>query len=317
VAHSAADSEGLQARAVSGAMPPDNREDAAVETLTDILDDTGPFEKVASGFVFTEGPLWHPDGFFYFVDVRGNGLFRLTLGKPHEKVRETQGGNGLTFDLRGRLINCEGDARRVTRTAADGTVATLVDRYEGKKLNRPNDVICHSNGTLLFTDPSLRVPVKEREVENAMIYKVAPDDSVSELAPFEYPNGLALSPDERTLYVANTRWAKYIHAIDLNENCEMVGRRIFADMSHEKTNGVPDGMKVDAAGRVFCTGTTGVWVFAPDGKLIGIIETPEVCANIAFGGDDLRTLLFTASTSVYTLRVRTPGLPHPWYAARK
>jgi gluconolactonase len=287
-----------------------------MESLSDILDDTTSFEKVASGFVFTEGPLWHPDGFFYFVDVRGNGLFRITLGRPHEKIRETHGGNGLTFDLRGRLINCEGDGRRVTRTELDGTVATLVDQFEGKRLNRPNDVICHSNGTLLFTDPALRVPVAEREVQNAMIYKIAPDGTVSELAAFEYPNGLALSPDERTLYVANTRWTQYIHAIELDENCNMTRRRIFADMSHDGKNGVPDGMKVDRAGRVFCTGTTGTWVYSPDGHLIGIIETPEVCANIAFGGDDLRTLLFTASTSVYTLRVKTPGLPHPWYGVR-
>jgi gluconolactonase len=287
-----------------------------MESLSDILDDTTSFEKVASGFVFTEGPLWHPDGFFYFVDVRGNGLFRITLGRPHEKIRETHGGNGLTFDLRGRLINCEGDGRRVTRTELDGTVATLVDQFEGKRLNRPNDVICHSNGTLLFTDPALRVPVAEREVQNAMIYKIAPDGTVSELAAFEYPNGLALSPDERTLYVANTRWTQYIHAIELDENCNMTRRRIFADMSHDGKNGVPDGMKVDRAGRVFCTGTTGTWVYSPDGHLIGIIETPEVCANIAFGGDDLRTLLFTASTSVYTLRVKTPGLPHPWYGIR-
>jgi gluconolactonase len=190
----------------------------------------------------------------------------------------------------------------------------LIDRFEGKRLNRPNDVICHSNGTLLFTDPSLRVPNVQREVENANVYKVAPDGKVSVLAAFEYPNGLALSPDERTLYVANTRWTQYIHAIELDANCDMVRRRIFADMSHDQKNGVPDGMKVDAEGRVFCTGTTGTWVFTPDGDLIGIIETPEVCANIAFGGPDLRTLLFTASTSVYTLRVRTPGLPHPWYA---
>ena len=118
------------------------------------------------------------------------------------------------------------------------------------------------------------------------------------MAAFEYPNGLALSPDERTLYVANTRWTQYIHAIELDQNCNMVRRRIFADMSHDQTNGVPDGMKVDQAGRVFCTGTTGTWVFAPDGK------------------PDLRTLLFTASTSVYTLRVKTPGLPHPWYKLR-
>ena len=133
------------------------------------------------------------------------------------------------------------------------------------------------------------------------------------VAPFEYPNGLALSPDERTLYVANTRWTMYIHAVELDAGGNMVRRRIFADMSHDRTDGVPDGMKVDAAGRVFCTGTTGVWVFEPDGKLIGIIETPEVCANLAFGGDDLRTLLLTASTSVFTLRVKTPGLAHPWY----
>jgi gluconolactonase len=283
--------------------------------LSDILETTS-FEKVAGGFVFTEGPLWHPDGFFYFVDVRASKLYRITPGKPHELVRETQGGNGTTFDLQGRLINCEGDARRVTRTELDGTVTTLIDRVEGKRLNRPNDVICCSDGALLFTDPSLRVPLAERELENAAIYRVAPDGGVREVAKFEYPNGLALSPDERTLYVANTRWTQYVHALELDAAGNMVRRRVFADMSADGTNGVPDGMKVDAAGRVFCTGTGGTWVFEPDGKLIGVIETPEVCANIAFGGPDLRTLLFTASTSVYTLRVKTPGLSHPWYARR-
>ena len=285
-------------------------------TLSDILETTA-FEKVAGGFVFTEGPLWHPDGFFYFVDVRASMMYKIKLGQPHEVVRKTEGGNGLTFDLQGRLINCEGDGRRVTRTALDGTVTTLIDRYEGKRLNRPNDVICLNNGTLMFTDPSLRVPVAEREVQNAMVYAIAPDGAVREVAAFEYPNGLAVSPDERTLYVANTRWTQYIHAVELDGSGNMVRRRVFADMSHDKTNGVPDGMKVDQAGRVFCTGTTGVWVYEPDGKFIGIIETPEVCANISFGGSDLRTLLFTASTSVYTLRVKTPGMPHPWYGVRR
>ena len=284
-------------------------------TLSDILETTS-FEKVAGGFVFTEGPLWHPDGFFYFVDVRSSVLYRITLGQAHQEVRKTVGGNGTTFDLQGRLILCEGDGRRVTRTAPDGTVSTLIDRFEGKRLNRPNDVICASDGAILFTDPSLRVPFAEREVEHAAVFRIAPGGAVSEVAPFEYPNGLALSPDERTLYVANTRWTKYIHAIELNAAGEMVRRRIFADMSSDGTNGVPDGMKVDAAGRVFCTGTGGVWVFEPNGTRIGIIETPEVCANIAFGGPDLRTLLFTASTSVYTLRVKTPGQAHPWYKAR-
>jgi gluconolactonase len=283
--------------------------------LADILE-TPSIERMATGFVFTEGPLWHPDGFFYFVDIRSNALYRVVLGHAPELVRKTQGGNGTTFDLQGRLINCEGDGRRVTRTEHDGQVVTLLDRFEGKRLNRPNDVICHSNGSILFTDPSLLMPLAERELEHAAVYRITPEAHVSMLASFEYPNGLALSADERTLYVANTRWTKYIHAIELDGAGNMVRRRIFADMSADGTNGVPDGMKVDAAGRVFCTGTGGVWVFEPDGSRIGIIETPEVCANIAFGGADLKTLLLTASTSVYTLRTKVPGLPHPWYRTR-
>src|ERR1700752_4466349 len=128
-----------------------------MDSLSDILE-TAALQRVASGFVFTEGPLWHPDGFFYFVDVRASKLYRMVLGKQPELVRETQGGNGTTFDLQGRLITCEGDGRRVTRTEADGTVVTLLDRFEGKRLNRPNDVICASDGAVLFSDPSYRVP---------------------------------------------------------------------------------------------------------------------------------------------------------------
>jgi gluconolactonase len=288
------------------------------ETMTELSDilQTTTLERVATGFVFTEGPLWHPDGFFYFVDVRTSQLYRVVLGKTPELVRKTVGGNGTTFDLQGRLINCEGDGRRVTRAEPGGHVITLLDRIEDKRLNRPNDVICASDGSLYFTDPSLRVPLADREIEQAAVYRIAPDGGVFAVASFEYPNGLALSPDERTLYVANTRWAQYIHAIELDAGGNMLRRRIFADMSADGTNGVPDGMKVDAQGRVFCTGTGGVWVFEPDGTRIGIIETPEVCANIAFGGADLRTLLLTASTSVYTLRTKAPGLPHPWYRIR-
>ena len=283
-----------------------------MQTLSDILEDTAGFEKIASGFDFTEGPLWHPDGFFYFVDVRDNKLFSIEPGKGHRLVRETAGGNGTTFDMQGRLINCEGDGRRLTRTELDGTVTVLLDQQDGKRLNRPNDVICRSDGTLFFTDPALRVPVRDRDVGEGAVYRLTPDGVCCLVCWAEYPNGLALSPDEKTLYIANTRWSQYIHAVEIDAAGAMVRRRIFADMSIDATDGVPDGMKVDAAGRVFCTGPTGVWVFAPDGHKIGVIETPEVCANIAFGGADLRTLMFTASTSVYTLRVTTPGLPVPW-----
>jgi gluconolactonase len=279
--------------------------------------ETTQAERLATGFVFTEGPLWHPDGFYYFVDVRASMLYRVTPGRPHEVVREkTGGGNGTTFDLQGRLVLCEGDNRRVVRQAADGRFEVLMDRFEGKRLNRPNDVVCRSDGSIYFTDPGLRVPLAEREVPHAGVYRVAPDGAVSLVADFEYPNGLAFSPDERRLYVANTRWAQYIHVLDLDAAGRVQRRGIFADMSSDETDGVPDGMKVDVEGRVYCTGPGGTWVFGPDGARLGIIRTPEVPANLAFGGPDLRTLFFTARTSVYTLRAKVPGQPHPWYRLR-
>src|SRR5690242_1751096 len=278
------------------------REEASMAGLSDILETT-QLEKVAGGFVFTEGPLWHPDDFWYFVDIRQNLLYRTVLGQKPEVVRKTIGGNGTTFDLQGRLVNCEGDGRMVTRLDANGNVTTLVDQFEGKKLNRPNDVICHSNGALYFTDPGYRVPVHERELD-AAVYRIDTDGAVSLAVPVEYPNGLALSPDERTLYIANTRWTQYIHAVELDSTGTVLRRRIFADMSSDETDGVPDGMKVDVEGRVYCTGPGGTWVFASDGTKLGIIRTPEVPANLCFGGPDLQTLFFTAKTSVYTLRTK-------------
>jgi len=284
------------------------------ETLSTILASTEA-ERLATGFGFTEGPLWHPDGFYYFVDIRKSTLHRITPGKAPELVRDNTGeGNGTTFDLEGRLVICEGGNRRVTRWSADGTSEVLMDRYEGKRLNRPNDVVCKSDGSLWFTDPGLRVPLEKRELPYAGVYRVAPDGTTSMVVDCEYPNGLAFSPDERTLYIANTRWTQYIHAVELDATGKVLRRRIFADMSSDETDGVPDGMKVDVEGRVYCTGPGGTWVFAPDGTRLGIIRTPEVPANLCFGGPDLRTLFFTAKTSVYTLRTNVPGRPQPWYA---
>ena len=299
---------------------------ATANYLPDVLETTEA-ERLATGFVFTEGPVWHPDGFWYFVDIRQNKLFRVTPGKPAELVRETQGGNGVTFDLQGRLINCEGDGRRLTAMTADGKVDVLVDRFEGRRFNRPNDVICHSNGTLYFTDPDKRVPYHEREIpgpegiddlwDGACIYRLMPDGQLSVLAHCEYPNGLAFSPDERTIYAANTRSSKYMHAIRLDAAGGMIGRSIFADLNEDCGPGIPDGVKVDSLGRVYCTGPGGIWVFQPDGTRIGIIQWPEQAVNMAFGGPDMRTLFCCAHTSVYTLRVKVPGHAHPWYAKRR
>ena len=287
------------------------------DDLSKLLETTQA-ERLATGFLFTEGPLWHPDGFYYFVDIRRSNLHRITPGKPAELVRADTGeGNGTTFDLQGRLVICEGGHRRVTRWSADGRSEILVDRYEGKRLNRPNDVVCKSDGSLWFTDPGLRVPLAERQLPYAGVYRIAADGVVTLMADCEYPNGLAFSPDERTLYVANTRWTAYIHAFELDAAGKVLRRRIFADMSSDEPDGVPDGMKVDVEGRVYCTGPGGTWVFAADGRRLGIIRTPEIPANLAFGGPDLKTLFFTARTSIYTLRVTTPGQPHPWDRVRK
>ena len=293
--------------------------------LPDVLE-TVEAERLATGFVFTEGPLWHPDGFYYFVDIRTNRLYRITPGQKAEVVRETAGGNGTTFDLQGRLILCEGGGRRLSRMGRDGKVETVVDRHQGGRFNRPNDAVCRSDGSLYFTDPDKRVPYAEREIpgpagidnlwDGACVYRVAPDGALSVLAHCEYPNGLAFSPDERTLYVANTRSSKYMHAIEVDAAGTMTRRRIFADMNAGAERGIPDGLKVDSLGRVYCTGPGGIWVYSPEGDRLGTIRFPEQAVNFAFGGADLRTLFCCAHTSVYTLRVKVPGNPHPWYKLR-
>ena len=293
--------------------------------LPDILETTEA-ERLATGFRFTEGPLWHPDGYFYFVDLRSNKLYRITPGQKPELVRETQEGNGTTFDLQGRVVHCEHNARAVTRLHPDGKVEVIADRFMGGRFSKPNDVVCRSDGSLFFTDPDKRVPYSKREIpgpegvdnvwDSASVYRIAPDGAVSRVAFCEYPNGLAFSPDERTLYVANTRTSMYIHALDIDAAGNMTRRRIFADMNEGDRPGIPDGLKVDSKGRVYCTGPGGVWVFDPDGRKVGVIEFPEQAVNFAFGGDDLRTLFCCAHTSVYTLRVKVPGQPHPWYALR-
>ena len=216
----------------------------AANYLPDVLETTEA-ERLATGFIFAEGPLWHPEGYWYFVDLRRNHLHRIRPGRTPELVRKTEGGNGTTFDLKGNLIVCEGDGRKVTRTGPDGKVVIVADRYQGGRFNRPNDVVCRSDGSLYFTDPDKRVPYAEREIpgpagidnlwDGACVYRVAPDGGLSVAAHCEYPNGLAFSPDERTLYVANTRSSKYIHAIELDAAGSMIGRRIFADMKDRKS----------------------------------------------------------------------------------
>lgn len=272
-------------------------------------------QLLATGFIFTEGPLWHPDGYWLFVDVRREpgAIYRLEPGGEPEIFREpSNGSNGLTYDLQGRLIMCEGDARRMSRREQDGAIVALAEHWEGKRLNRPNDVVCHSDGSIYFTNPGGRVPEDEREIEFSGVHRIAPDGTVTAVVTdTEYPNGLAFSPDERVLYVTNTRERMYIAAYDVLADGSVSNGRIFADMSSDEPVGVPDGMKVDSQGNVYSTGPGGCWVFDPNGNQLGIIRLPEVPANCAWGGEDNRTMFFTAHTSVYTLRMKIPGIS-PW-----
>ncbi|MBV6304543.1 SMP-30/gluconolactonase/LRE family protein [Candidimonas humi] len=281
--------------------------------LEDILKPGTP-HRLATGYTFTEGPLWDPQGFFYFADVRENRLYRMVPGETPQLVRQTNGGNGTTFDLHGNIIQCEGPGRRLTRwNPRTGQADVLIETASNGRLNRPNDVICSSDGSILFTDPGMRVDVRERENE-AAIWRIAPDGAVHLVALCEYPNGLAFSPDERRLYVANTRTQKYLQVLDLDENGELAGRRIFGDMSHDDSPGLPDGVKVDTLGRVFCTGPGGIWVYSAEGDFLGKIQCPETPVNFCFGGTDLRTLFVCAHSSIYALRTVHPGLPLPWYS---
>jgi gluconolactonase len=283
-------------------------------TLADIV--VSPqAERLATDFVFTEGPLWHPDGYLLFVDIRRSQIVKLVPGNAPEIIREHSGeSNGMTFDIQGRVVICEMVNRQVTRLEADGSYTVLADRWNNQRLNRPNDIVGTSDGSLYFTNPGReRLDPAVVEMAYNSVHRIRPDGTVDLIIPdIDYPNGLAFSPDERRLYVANTRPGQYIMVYDVHADGTVSHGRHFAEMpSPDATNGVPDGMKVDVEGRVYCTGPGGCWVFDPAGTLIGIIRLPEYPANCAWGGPENQTMFFTANTSVYSLRMQTPGTRIP------
>ncbi len=278
-------------------------------------------EHVACGFTFTEGPLWDDDSLL-FSDIANSRIVRwrcrpegpelTTFRAPSELA------NGLTFDRQGRLLACEGASRRLTRTDADGTIVTIVDRYQGKRINSPNDVVVAADGSIYFTDPfwgnGFRNPngpsvrPEDRELPYDGVFRVGTDGTVQLLiADFERPNGLAFSPDGRTLYVADTR-KFHVRAFDVGADGGLSNGSVFAELKADE-EGVPDGMKVDIEGNVYCTGPGGVWVMAPSGEIFGRILPPEVPANVGWGDPDMRSLYMTARTGVYRVRLSIPGTP--------
>jgi gluconolactonase len=280
--------------------------------LESILAPDAQVEQVAAGFQFTEGPVWHPDGYLLFSDIPADTIYRWTPGEAKATVYRRPSGhsNGLTLDRQGRLIACEHD-RRVSRKEADGTLTAIATRYQGRRLNSPNDVVHKSDGSIYFTDPPYGLPgqTEGKELDWNGVYRLAPGGALALLDDsFERPNGLAFSPDEQTLYVDDS-YKDHIRAFEVRPDGTLSNGRVFADLSDAAAQGVPDGMKVDRLGNVFCTGPGGIWVVSPEGDKLGRIEVPETPSNLAWGDDDYKTLYITARTGLYRVRTLTGGAP--------
>jgi gluconolactonase len=265
-------------------------------------------EKVAGGFQFTEGPVWNPAGFLLFSDIPANQIVKFVPGAAPAVFRTPSGNsNGLTYDRSGRLLMCEHSNRRVTRLEPDGTLTVLAASYDGKMLNSPNDIVVRSEGTIYFTDPPFGIPEgQKKELPFQGVYKIAPDGKLTLLVQdFDRPNGIALSPDEKTLYVDDSV-RLHVRAFDVAADGSISNGRVLAELKSQRP-GVPDGLKVDRQGNLYVTGAGGVWVFDKAGKHLGTIVLSELPANCAWGDKDFRTLYLTARTGLYKIRLKIPG----------
>jgi gluconolactonase len=280
-------------------------------------------EKVGSGFQFTEGPLWRPDGHLWFSDVTGNVVRSITPDGKAQVLIEKAGGesnappgsfigpNAMVADKDGYVLLCQHSNRRIVRLDKDLKQTVYIDKFGGKKLNSPNDLVYKSDGALYFTDPPYGLlkqdddPAKELKFNG--VFRYANGKLQAIIKDLSRPNGIAFSPDEKFLYISNSDekhkvWMRY----DVNANGTVSNGKVFADVTAETEPGVPDGMKVDSLGNLYGSGPGGFWVFSPEGKHIGTIKLGETPANCAWA-DDGKTLYITATTSVYRIRLSVAG----------
>ena len=294
--------------------------------LEAIVPANAKIEKIAGGFQFTEGPVWHPDGYLLFSDPNNNVIYRwapegqvsvyrtksgykgVDIGEYHQP-----GSNGLTIDRDGRLTINEHGNRRVTRLEKNGVLTVLADRYEGKRLNSPNDLVYRSDGALYFTDPPFGLPKvyddPRKELPFSGVFCLCQGKLRLVSKDLLGPNGLAFSPDEKFLYVDN--WdvkKKVVMRYEVNSDGTLSKGKVFFDMAGAPGEEALDGMKVDQSGNLYVSGPGGVWILSPQGKHLGMIQPTELPANMAWGDEDGRTLYMTARTSVYRIRLNIPGV---------
>lgn len=272
----------------------------------DPLEGIGTVEKVQGGFMFTEGPQWIQNkGSLLFTDIPANKIIEHAPPMMFATYREPSGNaNGLAVDKNGVLYACEHSGRRISRTESNGTVTTVVDNYQGKKFNSPNDIIIRDDNNIYFTDPPYGLPNGDPgELGYQGIFRVTPVNSVELVAnDMSRPNGIALSPDQKTLYVNDTATGE-LRTYALGDNGLPGAMNKLVTTSPN-----PDGMAIDDQGNIFVTTSVGVEVYAPDGKLWGTIQVPEQPSNCAFGGGDRKTLFITARTSLYRVTVQGTGM---------
>jgi len=279
-------------------------------------------ERIASGCRWCEGPVWLGDTrSLVWSDIPNNRMLRWDeeTGAVSVFRKPSNYANGHTRDRQGRIVSCEHGGRRISRTEYDGSVVTVVDSFEGKRLNSPNDLVVKSDGSIWFTDPTFGIlgwyeGGKATPELPMNVYRVDPSGGVEVVAEgINQPNGLAFSPDESILYIVESRAVpRKILAYDVQGGKTLVNRRVLIDAGP----GTPDGFRIDMDGNLWCgwgmgqAGLDGVHVFNPDGKLIGRIDLPERCANLCFGGGQRNRLFMAASTSVYALYVNTQGVAY-------
>jgi gluconolactonase len=286
-------------------------------------------ERLYTGARWAEGPVWFGDGrYLVFSDIPNNRMLRWLEDTGEVSVFRSPSNytNGNTRDRQGRLISCEHDSRRVTRTELDGTITVLMDQYQGKRLNAPNDVVVHSNGSIWFTDPGYGIMGNYEGHKAAFelpanVYRLDAGTRVATVVEGDMrrPNGLCFSPDEKRLYICDTgltdgpQYAHNIRVYDVVDGSRLANGRVFVEMGA----GLADGIRADLDGNIWAGAGwggedfSGVHVFAPEGKLIGKIHLPEICANICFGGAKRDRLFMAASTSLYSLYVGTQGALAP------
>jgi gluconolactonase len=294
-------------------------------SLDAIVSTSAKIEKLAGGFAFTEGPVWM-EGYLLFSDIPNNvinkwtpagqvSVFRSHSGYDRDDAPKGAfiGSNGLTLDRQGRLVICEHGNGRVTRLEKDGRLTVLAARYEGKRLNSPNDAVYKSDGSLYFTDPPYGFPKEDQDPKKELkfngIYRIQGGKLQLLYSEMTRPNGIGFSPDEKYLYVANSDpsrklWMRF----DVKPDGTIANGKVFYDVSNQSADGLPDGLKLDQRGNLYATGPGGIWVFSPEGKHLGTIQPPEVPANCAWGDQDGKTLYMTARTGLYRIKLSIPGL---------